>query len=825
MAMAKDTTVSHYKILLPIGKGGMGEVYLAQDTELDRKVAIKFLNEDLSKDSEKVNRFIQEAKAASALNHPNILTVHEIGESGGSRYIVLEYVEGETLTSFLTKSHKFGAALEIATQIASALDAAHSAGIVHRDIKPDNVMIRPDGVVKLLDFGIAKLTEKPEPDVEPEGETAVQVKTSPGMVIGTANYMSPEQAKGRKVDTRTDIFSFGVVLYEMVSGRLPFEGESPLEIIGSILNKEPKPLPAGEIPADLVKLIGKCLRKDPDGRYQTMKGLLADLKETKSELEFQEKLDRTIQPERAEPDTQGFQGTTASDAQQSTASGNTNDSITIRRSSIGKVLIGVAALLVLTVIGVGYWLYSGTSGSTIESIAVMPFANETGKPDLEYLADGMTESLITSLSQIPDLSVKARSSVFRFKGKEIGSAQIGSELGVQALLTGRLTPNGEGFTLRLELVDAKDETVVWADSFDKKLDDLVSLQKQIAEDVSKKLRTSLSADAREKLVKAYSGNPEAHRAYLQGRFYWEKRNVKGFGNAKQYFQRAIELDPDYALAYVGLADTYQLIPVYDPEANPKDYMPLARQAAERAIRLDPDLAEAHASLGRVLFAYYYDFAASERSLKRALELDPNYATVHMWYSEYLGLMEKHEEELAEIRKAVDLEPFSLVFNRLLAGSLANNGKYDEAVAQLKKTVELFPSDDSAKRSLANQLVRQGNNEDAVSLELEAQKLRGIDPEWLETLQKAADKDGWNGYQKKYAEYGEEQRRKTGHFSATTLAEAYAFIGEKSKAIEELNRAFNERDPDLPYLKQTIAFESLRGDPGFKEIVRKVGLPE
>jgi tetratricopeptide (TPR) repeat protein len=436
----------------------------------------------------------------------------------------------------------------------------------------------------------------------------------------------------------------------------------------------------------------------------------------------------------------------------------------------------------------------------------------------------MTESLITSLSQIPDLSVKARSSVFRYKGKEVASSRIGLELGVQALLTGRLTPNKNGVTLRLELVDAKDETVLWADSFDKKLDDLVSLQKQIAEDVSKKLRTSLSPGAREKLAKAYTDDPAAHRAYLQGRFYWEKRNIKDFEKAKEYFERAIGLDPAYALAYVGLADTYGLIPTYDSGADPRKYMPLAREAAEKAIALDPQLAEAHASLGRVLFAYSWEFPASERSLKRALEINPGYATAHMWYSEFLAVTGDHAEELKEIRIALELEPFSLVFNRMLASSLANNGMWDEAIAHCRKTIELFPNDVTSRTDLSKYLAYAGKNQEAVGTALEAQQMGGMDEVWLEKMKEAGEKGGWTGYQRVLAEYGEEQK-KTGYFSGFDLAVAYAFAGERDKALDALNRAYEERDSSLAYLRTVGAFKPLKDDPRFKEIVRKIGLPE
>ncbi len=483
---------------------------------------------------------------------------------------------------------------------------------------------------------------------------------------------------------------------------------------------------------------------------------------------------------------------------------------------VGVLVIGLAAAGI-------YWYYFRTSGSQIESIAVMPFVNESGDADLEYLADGMTESLITSLSAIPDLSVKARSSVFRFKAKEFDSIRIGSELKVQALLIGRLTPKGDGLSVRLELVNTEDETVLWSESFDKKAGELVALQKEIARDVSSRLRLSLSSDEQNSLTKIYTENSEAHRSYLQGRFHLEKRNVKEFEKARRHFEKAIELDPNYVLAQVGLADTYSLFPVYDPVADPKQYLPLAKEAALRAIRLDPELGEAHATLGHVLFHYYWDFPAAERSLKRALEIDPGYATAHLWYSEYLGLVDRHDEALTEVRIAAEMEPFSLVINRILAVSLANNGRDEEALAQLARTIELFPNDATSRQDLADLLAHQGKYSEAVKQALEGRRLGGMDAEWLERVQKSAGRDGWKGYQSEFAEYCEEMRRESGHFSSYSAAQAYAFIGKKDKALEALGRAFEERDTQLAFLKQAFAFESMREDPRFKEIVGKIGL--
>jgi serine/threonine protein kinase len=487
--------ISHYRIVSKIGAGGMGEVYLAKDTKLDRRVALKILPEEFAQDAERMRRFVQEAKSASALNHPNIIIIYEVGDTDGAHFIATEYVEGETLSRRLRgEPMSLRSALEIATQIASALQAAHNAGIVHRDIKPDNVMIRPDGFVKLLDFGIAKLTEKTREPIDEEAATAISAGTSPGMIVGTAGYMSPEQARGKQVDARTDIFSFGVVLYEMLTKRHPFEGENAMDVIGSILHKEPAPIRQllPEIPQDLERLINKTLRKDREERYQTAKDLLIDLRDAKQELEVQSRLERTSPPNREEPNTQIITATTP-DAPHATSSAEYLVSeITKRKRGLAVGLV----VFILASIGLGYWLLGNRTAPAkqIESIAVMPFVNESGNADVEYLSDGMTETLIGSLSQLPNLSVKARSTVFRYKGKTTEAKTIGKELNVQAILNGRVVQRGGQLTLSLELVDAITENVIWSRQYNRKQTDLVTLQGEIARDVSNKLELARKAN-------------------------------------------------------------------------------------------------------------------------------------------------------------------------------------------------------------------------------------------------------------------------------------------------------------------------------------------
>ncbi|MDH3492149.1 MAG: protein kinase [Acidobacteriota bacterium] len=814
MKLEKDTKISHYKILSEIGKGGMGEVYLAEDTKLKRNVAIKFLSEEFVNDSDKLNRFIREAQSASALNHPNIITIHEIGESEESRFIALEYIDGETLTGRLKKKLKFNTALDIATQIASALDAAHSAGIVHRDIKPDNVMVREDGFVKILDFGIAKLTEQEKPEIESEDKTAVQVNTTPGMIIGTPNYMSPEQAKGKEVDSRTDIFSFGVVLYEMITGRLPFEGESPLEIIGSILKDDPKPIDTAEVPAEVERIISKTLRKDRNERYQTIKDVLIDLKDAKQDLEFQDKLDKTIQPNRDEQNTQMFKATTAAEAQQTTSAG-TNDSITIKKSGLGKAVAGILAVLSVAAIGIGYWYFSGNTGA-IESIAVMPFINESGNKDIEYLSDGMTETLISSLSNIPNLSVKARSTVFFYKGKNVSPKTIGEELNVQAILLGRIVQRGEEIKLSLELVDTQTQDVIWSDQFSRKMSALITLQSEIAKQVAEKINSRLSGADQKKIAKSYTNNPVAYQAYVKGRFHWNRRTVEGLQQGILAFQEAIKIDPSYALAWSGLADSYFLLPEYGSFA-PKEYLPKAKEAAQKAIELDPNLAEAQTSMAYIEHSYDWKFSEAERRYKKAIELNPNYATAYQWYGELLSQQKRFEEAEKIANKSVELDPLSLIKNSAYAGNFFNAREYAKSEAHHRKVLEINPDFALANINIARCLVAQGKVKEALSRAKKASRLGGESYRFSEGLiyASAGDKTNANRFVSEYKGLVSQE--------VSDLAILHALLGEDEKAIDGFDILIEQRSIFVLYNNIDPSFDRVRKNPRYIELAKRVGL--
>src|SRR6266540_4254860 len=576
-----DSCISHYRIVSKIGAGGMGEVYLAQDTKLDRKVAIKFLNEEFSQDANKLKRFIQEAKAASALNHPNILTVYEIGDVDGKNYIATELIDGQTLREHLSlkESLSLNPVLKIGVQVAEALSAAHHAGIIHRDIKPENIMIRKDGYAKVLDFGLAKLSESRPVGAATGSEdaTRAQINTAPGIVMGTVFYMSPEQARGKETDARTDIWSLGVVLYEMLARKVPFAGETVNHTVVAILEKEP--LVLGNVPSELQRIIRKAMTKDVEMRYQSARDLLIDLKNLRRDLDIQGELERSIIPNRAattdsanENQTQVYvtesvaatsSGQAAATHSVTTSSSSLEYAVTQARShKLATAIIGVLLVGVISTVGYFAFVSRGGSAKQISTIAVMPFVNDSGNADVEYLSDGMTETLIGSLSQLPNLSVKARSSVFRYKGKATDARTIGKELNVQAILNGRVVQRGEQLTLSVELVEAQTENVIWSERYNRKQADLVSLQNEIARDVSSKLKTKLSRTDEAKVTKTYTTNPLAYELYLKGRFQWNKRTSESLKQAVEFYQQAIEKDPNYASAYSGLAETYVLFTAY-----------------------------------------------------------------------------------------------------------------------------------------------------------------------------------------------------------------------------------------------------------------------
>ena len=630
--------VGPYTVVDLLGAGGMGQVYLGTDTRLGRRVALKILPKKFTINPERVRRFEQEARAASALNHPNIVTIHEIGRFNSTQFIVTEFVDGQTLRTLMNeKPFTLKEALNVATQIAGALAAAHAAGIVHRDIKPENIMLRADGYVKILDFGLAKLTELPTTDSELEKSTLLQ--SNPGLVMGTVQYMSPEQARGKKVDARTDIWSLGIVLYELVSGRVPFTGETPSHVMVSLMENELPPLTSHtELPAELERIVTKTLAKNKKERYQTAKEMAHDLKNLKQELQIEARLKRT-----PEADAASKERTTSSDAQKPVgsarpAAARTVDMGVAHPTSSAEYLVGeikrhkrsavfASVILILAVTSIAYFSYfrGAAGGETIDSVAVLPFVNVTNDANTEYLSDGLSDSIIDSLSQLPNLKkVIALSSVLRYKGKQTDPQAVGRELNVQAVLMGRITQHGDDLLISTELVDVKDNRRLWGEQYNRKLGDVLKLQGEIAQEITDRLRLKLTSEEKQRLAKRSTDNPEAYQLYLLGRFY---RNQRANQKAIDCLEQAIKKGPNYAPAYAQLAYTYASASASDwfPRKEAREKM---ESAARRALELDDTLGDAHFVLAFTID----DRSAKDKEIQRALELDPNSADIHAFYA-------------------------------------------------------------------------------------------------------------------------------------------------------------------------------------------------
>jgi serine/threonine-protein kinase len=817
--------VGPYKIISVLGTGGMGEVYLAQDTRLGRQVALKTLPHQFTIDAQRVNRFEQEARAASALNHPNIITIHEIGRINSTQYIVTEFVDGQTLRERMTAGAIPAAeALDMAIQVAGALEAAHTAGIVHRDIKPENIMLRADGYVKVLDFGLAKLTERPAGAVDMEAATRAHVKTDPGMVMGTVQYMSPEQARGREVDERTDLWSLGVVLYEMLSGSVPFAGETPSHVVVSILENEPPLLPQapGELPSELELIVTRALQKNKKERYQTARELAQDLRGLKQELEVEARLQRSSEPDKFKakpsPARLAVARTTAVKVNApgtqplhpaSSAEYVVNE---VKRHKLGVAL--VAALLLITLTA-GSYVYFGRK-TTIRSIAVLPFNNASNNADMEYLSDGLAESLTNNLSPIPGLTVIARSSSFKYKGKEVDPQEVAKSLGVDAIITARVAQLGTNFLINVELVDARNGKQVWGKQYTRNSSDLPSMQYEMTQEITRELRLRLTNAEQQQLSQARSVNPQAFDLYLKGRALWREGGDENLKKAIEYYQQAIAVDPGYALVYADLSNSYINLITNDVLPQ-KEFFPKGETAALKAVELDDNLAEAHLALANVKINAW-DWATAEREIKRALELNPNLVAAHSLYGQYHRNHGRLMEAVAEINRARELDPLTMSDLRARALVLIIFRQNAEALELQKKIVEQNKDRPGPHESLGGLYIRVGQYREAIAEYQEAIRL-GKDNAGMQMALAAA-----------YAHLGERDkareilaRYESEDISPVTLATVYVALGERDQTFAALEKAYAAHDQTLIWLRGEWEFDVLHDDPRFKDLVHRIGL--
>jgi eukaryotic-like serine/threonine-protein kinase len=806
--------IGAYEIIREISRGGMGDVYLAQDTRLGRRIVLKLLPKHFTADKDRSRRFKLEARAASALSHANICVIHEVGETAdGRHYIVMEYIEGETLGQRMASAQmEVGEVLDVAIQIARALAAAHSAGVVHRDIKPENIMVRLDGDIKVLDFGLAKLTERHPVDLETTAKARVQTKI--GMVMGTATYMSPEQARGLAVDERTDIWSLGVVLYEMVTGRAPFVGATSSDVMVSVLEREPLPLLtyAPELPSEMQGIITKALCKDRGERYQAATDLLLDLKNLRQEQEFGTKSD-PAQPKSSA--TIQRNNELARPAQSNVESWTTQ----IRRHKLGAIL--VLAMIAAAAAGLAYAYTFGGHKAALDSIAILPFLNVSADPNTEYLSDGMTESIINTLSQIPGVRVTARGTVFRYKGQEVDPQKVGHELGVDAVLTGRVLQRTDALSIQVDLVSTADGSQLWGEHYDRKLNDIFVVQEEIAKQISGKLRTRLTGEAQRRLENHSTENAEAYQLYLKGQYFWNKFTPEGEKTALEYFNQAIAKDPGYALAYVGLADSYGVIGL-NSWSPPNEAFPKAKAAATKALEFEDKLAEAHAALGADEMFYDWNWSASEQELRRALELNPNSPNAHRLYAHLLTATGRFNESIAQVKINQQLDPLSLVTYADVVRAYYFARHYDEAIEMNKKAREMDPGFGIAHLVAGAAYEQKWKYEEAITEFQKANSIPGGSSEALGALGHVYAISGKKDEALKVLEVLKEISQHK-YVSPLDRAIIYAGLNDKNQALEQLEKAAEDRCGWLINLKVEPRFDNLRLEPRYLKLVQRIGL--
>jgi eukaryotic-like serine/threonine-protein kinase len=784
-------TISHYRIMEQLGAGGMGVVYKAEDTRLHRFVALKFLPDNMAQDSRALERFRREARAASALNHPGICTIYDIAEEGGRAFIVMEFIDGETLRSHIKgKPLPLEEMLKLGFQIAEALGAAHTEGIVHRDIKPGNIFVTKRGQAKVVDFGLAKLVPKgvASGDVGDEADSP----SIAGIISGTPAYMSPEQIRGDKLDARADIFSLGVLLYEMTTGRQAFGGSRGGIIIEAVLTRSPVSARSinPDTPPRLEEIINKAIHKIVDERYQNATDIGADLQALERELDFKRKTARGNKTSAAESVSNELPQT-----RRKRARGLHSQTTSARARRSSKI---------------------------IDSLAVLPFDNASREPEQEYLSDGIAGSLINILATVPQLRVMAQSTVFRYKGRDIDPQTVGRELNVRAVLTGKIFQSGESLRIGTELVDVATGTQLWGAQYNRKLGDIFAIQDDISGEISEKLRLKLTFAEKKRLTKRQTENPEAYRLYLKGRHHWERWTEHGFHKAIEHFQQAIEKDPSYPLAYSGVADSYVLLG-WNSYLPPKDAFPKAKMAAMRALRLDPDLGEAHTPLATVLWLYEWQWQQAREEFERSLALNPAYPTANHYYAEYLMTMGRHAEAIEKMKSGQELDPLSLIISVAIGWAFYMARRYDEAIEQLRRTIELEPNYPMTCWILGLALRESGQYDRAIREGEKGVELSGGSPLMSAAL---AQTLAIAGKRKRAVKILGDLTKlaKQKYVSPYFLAGIHIGLREAERAMEYLEKAYEDHSHWLIYLHIDPSIDPLRDEPRFQHLLRRVGLP-
>ena len=808
MPLSAGDQLGPYKILASIGAGGMGEVYRAQDAKLGRDVALKVLPAEMAHDPERLARFHREAKALAQLDHPNIVTIHSVEECNGVHFLTMQLVEGRSLDRVIPASGlPLEQIVEIARALGDALAVAHDKGIVHRDLKPGNVMVTNEGHVKVLDFGLAKDVRAANGgDLTLTSDSQTQI----GVVMGTPAYMSPEQAAGRLLDHRTDIFSLGVVLHEMATGRRPFEGTSSAELVSAILRDTPPSVTDArpDLPSDLARIIRRCLEKDPSHRVQTARDV---------SNEFRDLARQTSQKLAA-----ATTSTSSSRAVPAADSGipHADEVSGVKRHAIALTI--AAILLVIGFAGVGIYL-KGSKAGQVDSIAVLPLENRSNDPEAEYISDGITESINNSLTRLPSLRVIPHSVASHYRGKSMDMRKVGDELRVQAVLTGSIAQRGDDLTVNVELDDVRNGKQLWGERYNRKLADLLAVQNEIAREVSQLLRSQLSAEDQQKLTKGSTDNPEAYQLYLKGKYYTKKLSKAGFSKGIEYFNQAISLDHQYGLAYSGLA--YNYINQDDWFMPPNEAGPKTREAAQKALAIDESDGGAHLSMAIVTHWYDWNWAAAESEFKRAIELNPNNWEAHTYYSWFLAPMGRNDQSIAEAKRAQQADPLSGFANFNVGGALVFARQWDPAIEQLHRAIEVDPTFWFSHCFLGRAYEQKGKLPEAIA---EFQRALELEEDNAEI---------WSGLGHAYALSGKraEAQKVLEHLKAVSahnwvapynIAVIYAGLGEKEQAFAFLDQAYKDRSYYLPtYLATDARIDSLRSDPRFVELRKRVGLPE